>query len=484
VNVNVSELLKGMETVCVVVVGFGSRGDVLPLIVTIEKLLRLGIPRIIEIHLVTNKIHSHIYNYLLQQYSDQLHLHFIDKGFLIHDSECNRTSNCFYDNTYIIEILQLLIVERKVKIRFVISNLFALESWIVSVAFQSRYLIIHPTPPFTESDQHHSVKANALTLLKTIRPQLYSSSPSIGYDSITWEDYVLWLWPLLVDSDENRETIRKIFSIAQAHGFHPATAGGGGLSRGFMCGTSTGSSNDDDPIHMLVQSASESPTVMIAMSPTLMEPAASDGYRDGHLDSILLRSCIGQVVDITGLCLDLPPLEEGHCDDGSGGGVVSVHNSSLMEKLKDLQMMEDTGHHGAVLIDFGSLTEWIVDTFHLHTLVGALFLLSNAYRFVFVTHRLHVRIHRVCEEVSREIPGVVSAPIILVAGDVQHTAVLHKFVSVISHGGVGVVSTCLRIGIPQGIHTYMHTYMPYSFVFIHSFFNTMSSLYVCKYICY
>eukprot|EP01035_Chromulina_nebulosa_P027343 gene27343-35957_t len=324
-----------MEIGCIVVVGFGSRGDVLPLIVTIEKLLHLGIPRILEIHLVTNEIHSHICSYLLQQYSDQLHLHFIDKGVLIHDSKCNRTSNvCFYDNTYIIEILQVLLVERNVKISLVISNLFALESWIVSVAFQSRCLIIHPTPPFTESGQHHSVKANALTSLKTIRPQLYSSSSSIGGDSISWEDYALWLWPLLVDSDENRETIRKIFSIAQAHGFHPAAAaaaagggGGGGWSCGFMGGTTTGSSDDDDPIRMLIQSASESPTVLIAMSPTLMEPAANDGHHDGHLDTILLRSCIGQVIDTTGLFLDLPPLEEGHCDDGSGCGVVvGVHN--------------------------------------------------------------------------------------------------------------------------------------------------------------
>ena len=225
-----------MESGCVVVLGFGSRGDVLPLIVTVEKLLHHGIEGSLEIHLVTNEIHTHICSYLLQQYSNQLHLHFIEKGVLVPDSKFNRTSSAnFYDNSYIIEILQLLLVERKLKISLVISNLFALESWIVSVAFQSRCLIIHPTPPFTKLDQHHSVKANALTLLKTIRPQLYCSSCS---NSISWEDYVLWLWPLLVDSDENMETIRRIFSIAQTHGFHPAAKEGDGASRGFMGGTS------------------------------------------------------------------------------------------------------------------------------------------------------------------------------------------------------------------------------------------------------
>lgn len=207
---------------------------------------------------------------------------------------------------------------------------------------------------------------------------------------------------------------------------------------------------------MLVQSASEPPTVLITMSPTLMEP---DGHRDGHLNSIVLCSCVGQIADTYGLFLDLPPPLEGVDSCGCGDAVVCVHNGNLIEALEDLRGVEETGHRGAVLVDFGSLTDWIVDTFHLHTLIGALFLLGHAYRFVFVTHRQHVRIHRVCEEVSREIPGAVSAPMILVSGGVHHTAVLHRFVSVISHGGVGIVSTCLRIGIPQGIPTFMHRYI-------------------------
>ena len=203
---------------------------------------------------------------------------------------------------------------------------------------------------------------------------------------------------------------------------------------------------------MLVHSAREPPRVLIAMSPSLMESTS-----DGLLDSMVLQSCIGQITDTVGLCLEAPLLE-----GGSGGdGVEPAYNGNLLSKLGDLRW-EDTGHRGVVLVDFGSLTDWIADSFHIHTLLGALYLLGNTYRFVLVAHRQYERFQQVCEEVSREILGAVSSPIILVAGDVQHTAVLHRFVSVVSHGGVGIVNTCLRIGIPQGIvnfhSTYIHTY--------------------------
>ena len=213
-----------MESVCIVVIGFGSRGDVLPLFVTLEKLLQVGIPELPEVHLITNASHSYICSYLLRQYSNQLHVHFIDKGVIVANDSA--ASADFYNSSYIIDTL-LLLLQRKLKIGYVISNLFALESWIVSVAFRSRCLIIHPTTPFTSLEQCHAVKASALTLLKTIRPQLYSSKSS--NDNISWEDYALWLWPLLVDSDENKETIRKIFSIAEAYGFHHTAQGEDGI---------------------------------------------------------------------------------------------------------------------------------------------------------------------------------------------------------------------------------------------------------------
>ena len=226
---------------------------------------------------------------------------------------------------------------------------------------------------------------------------------------------------------------------------------GPGMLIRFLRATTGRSSVDDDLIYLLVQSAREPPRVLIAMSPILLESAS-----DEYLDSIVLRSCIGQVIDTAGLFLEVPLLE----GDRDGDGVVSADNGNLLSMLGNLRL-EDTGHRGVVCVDFGSLTDWIVDTFHIHTLFSALYLLGSTYRFVVVAHRQHERFRLVCEEVFREMPGVVSSPIILVAGDVQHTAVLHKFVSVVSHAGVGIVSTCLRIGIPQGIKSTftVHTYI-------------------------
>ena len=226
---------------------------------------------------------------------------------------------------------------------------------------------------------------------------------------------------------------------------------GPGMLIRFLRATTGRSSVDDDLIYLLVQSAREPPIVLIAMSPILLESAS-----DEYLDSIVLRSCIGQVIDTAGLFLEVPLLE----GDRDGDGVVSADNGNLLSMLGNLRL-EDTGHRGVVFVDFGSLTDWIVDTFHIHTLFSTLYLLGSTYRFVVVAHRQHERFRQVCEEVSREMPGVVSSPIILVAGDVQHTAVLHKFVSVVSHAGVGIVNTCLRIGIPQGIKStfIVHTYI-------------------------
>lgn len=202
-----------------VVSGFGSRGDVLPLLITVHIILNQMKPsRIFKIHLITNADYKVLCDRLVQKFPLSFSVDLIEKGTILTNDDIN--SGDFYDTSPLIQKIKSLL-DCGNQIFYMITNLFAMEAWVMSIALNICCTVIHPTPSF-ETPLIASVKHDALNFLKSIAPNLFSSN---SLSNVTWHDYSLWLWPWLIDSDLNKQTIRHIYAIADAYSNTTVAAG-------------------------------------------------------------------------------------------------------------------------------------------------------------------------------------------------------------------------------------------------------------------
>mmetsp|Transcript_15225 Transcript_15225/g.22420 ORF Transcript_15225/g.22420 Transcript_15225/m.22420 type:complete len:186 (+) Transcript_15225:66-623(+) len=160
-------------------------------------------------------------NHLVLKFPVNFKLHSVDKITIANEVDADHVKN-FYDRSYLKEIITDILKHKHVLL-FVISNFFALEGWILSVAFSLKCVFLHPSPPFTPSEVNPLTKSAAMKFLKTLRPELYYQSERVEtvtiVKAISWVDYSCWLWPLLVDSQENDNFIKSMFTLASYHGY-------------------------------------------------------------------------------------------------------------------------------------------------------------------------------------------------------------------------------------------------------------------------
>lgn len=184
-----------------------------------------------------------------------------------------------------------------------------------------------------------------------------------------------------------------------------------------------------EAMKMLLETMEEPPNVLLGLSPSLLLPVHEKEVPD------MSRYAVGQISPP-------PSLPLFACD---GSHPITAMDSSLQSQREGEDSEEQ---RGVVCVDLGSLTEWIVDTFSLDLFLESLLQLRKRFRFLVICHG-HLSVFAAALQRSRD--GRDAAGVELVGGEWDHRLVFRRCVSVISHGGVGTVNTCLLVGIPQGV---------------------------------
>ena len=199
---------------------------------------------------------------------------------------------------------------------------------------------------------------------------------------------------------------------------------------------------DGDPIQRLVGSVLEPPEVLLALSPTLI-PATFRLDQNCELNEAIRHCCIGQI-----------SASDECCDIFLNRSITQVELDGELSLLYATRE-GDKEFRGLICIDFGSLTDWIVATFSLQFFLTTLIHLRDQYSFILVTHKQFYAFITGFDIAYNQLSISERNGLLLIEGDVNHSSLIRKCVTVISHGGIGTVNTCLRVGIPQGSYLYI-----------------------------
>ena len=392
------------------VLALGGRGDVLPLLTVLASLLQqdAGVSSALDVVIGTHPHHVELCSTLMSSRFPSVSIYPIDSPVIKMDCD-----DSFYSKTSIIELVRNVLSQPKHKLVLVLINLFSLEGFVISSLCDVKCIIVHPCPPLVTNDGEEA-KSNFLRLLKIKRPDLFDPTATCNMKSmINWKHYFSWLWPTLTpEYDALYDTLQTFLSHVSTERRYGRLA----------------------------------PTVLLAVSPALL----------GTGTDLSPANCIvtGAVKETSGFRQDI---------------VESIIN-----------VFASKNSHSLVFIDFGSMTEVLLEVRDVSVFLRSLLLLDS-FNFVFICHQHFNALHAIMNAViiehtsstrdeeeaspnkrildndkSIEFAIFGNTQLVLVGGDVSHSLLLHRCVTVIHHGGVGTTTACMCAGIPQVVVPLMY----------------------------
>ncbi len=404
----------------IVIFAFGSRGDVAPVVSVLKKILDFqdysG-----KCLFITHKEHSKLTKFI--ETTDNLIMHYIDTPCLAFDEADSFEEIQFYSKSYFRTLLKRL-ASMNCNIKSIITNLFALEGWILSFTFGCRCIIVHPCKPHPIDPPN---KEEIKHIMKRTRPHHYSvicaglnsSDITIINTAVSWEDYAEWLWPSVVAQCYDEVYLAlEIFSPQ----FRQRTIFSHQLRA------------DQANATLFVVPA---PTVLIAVSPYLYSAPV-----DFPANCTICGTICG--------ALSSPPAVEQEQKLIVGTSIATAESSSSLVSSFEVS-------RATVCVDFGSMTGVIAAKYSLCSFMSALLELADLYQFVVVCHNHWQEISAALRSAmtARNFSATnfiehATASIQLIDGDSDHSKLFRQCAAVVHHGGVGTVSSCLRAGVPQG----------------------------------
>lgn len=314
------------------------------------------------------------------------------------------------------------------EVALVLSNLFALDSWLLAVQWRVRCVYIHPNCPYPDKGSR-DVVLNTLKVQHSCLHQ-YLQKKSTP-DHLQWTDYNEFLWPTLVSEymDSQHAAIESEFA-----------------SNELILG----------PIVLLLTSPRFAPP------PSLLEGGTRTWLPRYHTCGFInYRSMYKQQEFKLEPHIFGVASSDGCISSATSAG--ACHNSCLCRLIRTTAELLDNISNGdadntlpLVCVDFGSMTQVLVEQDRLRHILLVIKHLMQYWRFVVVCHGYSAHIIRILEASPRsaEMTGISdqsssSSNILLIEHSLDHCAVFPKCVTVIHHGGIGTVGTCLHCGVPQ-----------------------------------
>lgn len=406
---------------------FGSRGDILPILSIVEKILNINssILSDVNIVLITHRCYC---DEVARQFRRKIETITIESK--VFQQSDNNDHKDFYINNYISAFTSKY---NKKKVRVVIGNLFALKIWHFSLSLHVQCVIIHPNLPPTSQIDHDDL----MNSFKDFQPKLYDTATKhkdshSTATSLTLNDYNYFLWPTLVDQFDESILPADITSI-------------------------TG------------------PIVLILSSPRIcVLPCEHSRY---HVCGFIKSGYLGGILQ-----LNSETMQAENINSQLNRRFIFPILNNTAEVLQFLEIHCQDDHPTATIyVDFGSMTEILLSDGRLISIIQILLALPTVRRYLIVAHGYIEKLYDILLEARATTTssnsnssfsgsggsscctnssninnssccrnGSTTTTIAIVAHSVDHSKILPRCTSVIHHGGVGTVGACMLAGVPQG----------------------------------
>jgi FkbM family methyltransferase len=327
-------------------------------------------------------------------------------------------------------------------IKLVLANLFSLQGYLLACSMKITCIFVHPhfLPSRTQKacpSLQHWVKKCAPALFR----QVYRGSEcGPGAFRNHLEQY---LWPVLSSHyDCVRDTLKLTSpsSVGYVLPLPPAAV--------FLCHSVLLCPAPDDSKNTSMVSGTsicDNNASVLRVCGSFDDATVSDTV-DGTMKSLL------QTIQ----CLSSGPVGSQSC--------VCRSTLSCLNFISAVRSRLETPHgaegklKGTVIVDFGSMTTVICERYDIYPLLNALLALTDRYAFIILCHSAREHIYFcLCEILSQNsMYDGVNSNLHVVGGNVNHSWLLRHCVTVIHHGGSGTVSACLKSGVPQVVVPILH----------------------------
>lgn len=459
----------------IIFIGLGTRGDVIPFIYILPKLLSSLLSKNITLERIssdtlTSSLKARITFisnrsnelWLQQELNDLLipipmTIHYVDN--ISSSSTLTREPTAeertaFYSTSQLTNMLSSILQENDLSNksckRLVITNLFALEAVLFAEAWQnSKCVIIHPH--FIPSSNNNSYsEANSSSLsYATCPPFLYDwlqSDASVFFKKLKanirlQKLFHQFLWPLLT---ETYDSCRLAFGLPLLSEI-----------------------SDDCELPLF-----DTCIVLISTSPQLFAEEMQNIFTEAKVVGFIRRqdgdfNPSSSTSTTTRLYSSEKTTNFLHNLQASEGEKNQNQNTlqQFIENEKKRFDSDSLNYHGIVCVDFGSMMNMIVESFSLRVFARAIWTLlqreRDTFSFIIICHGSRNYNLLLLAFLEINVDDIINTDIniehlFVVENDVCHSFLFPKCVSVINHGGSGTIAKCLHVGVPNVIMPIIH----------------------------
>lgn len=385
---------------------FGTRGDVAPVITILHRLVCAASGPSVKFVLITHQCYAAECSRVFD--TTPVEVLGMDSVPVAVD-----TSVCFSQN-YIARFREKF---KGATVVTVIANLFALDAWFLAVEWNVQCIFIHPNLPRSEP----RIRDSLLSAMESSHPHIHKcvqqNTAVAEQQYLCWTDYHEILWPTLVS--EYAPDGQQCVVTDQQESNLPMTG----------------------PVLLLLSSPK---FVLLPIDRRWLTRYHTCGFiascgvtPDMHLEEL-------QHINGASELLDLPVVEAAR---GRSDAVVVL--TTTTELLSELAASSSIGNtEPTVCIDFGSMTQVLVEQGRLCHILDIVKQLAASWRFVVICHGYAAQVTECLLKIPLANSGI-GHIFVLMRHAVDHAVVFPKCVTVMHHGGIGTVGTCMHCGVPQ-----------------------------------